>query len=97
MGSDVGLIVGDYEDGAGSHHGFLPSGGNYTAIDFPGSAATLLGGINNLGQMVGEYADGQTTRGFVASEPVPEPRMILPCFLISLGLLGCARKRRGRY
>jgi uncharacterized membrane protein len=40
-----------------SEHGFLLSHGNFTAIDFPGSHATLAFGINARGDIVGSYHD----------------------------------------
>lgn len=41
----------------GEIHGFLLSGGAFTALDVPGSAATVAFGINDLGNIVGAYQD----------------------------------------
>lgn len=50
--NNSGQIVG----GTGSS-GFLLSNGNLTYINYPGAVKTEVTGINNLGQMVGVYAD----------------------------------------
>lgn len=47
-------------------HGFQLSGGAYTTIDPPGSISTNVGGINNSGEIVGSYLDGNNqTHGFL--------------------------------
>jgi uncharacterized membrane protein len=53
--NDAGQIVGTYIDGHGLAHGFLDSGGRYTALDVPGvsNSGTDAYGINNAGQIVG--------------------------------------------
>ncbi len=54
--NNSGQIVGGYQLGDGSRHGFLVSGGTFTAIDNPNAASgTECIGINNLGQIVGAY------------------------------------------
>jgi probable HAF family extracellular repeat protein len=54
--NDSGKIVGTYEDSGGRFHGFLLSGGVYTAIDPPGSTGGVIAsGINTSGQIVGGY------------------------------------------
>jgi probable HAF family extracellular repeat protein len=54
---DEGQVIGFYRDGNGDAHGFLYSGGSYTAIDDPlGVGGTIATGINNNGQIVGYYA-----------------------------------------
>ena len=52
-----GVIVGDYleDDADATYHGFLLDRGKVTRIDVPGAAQTQAVGINNLGQVVGEY------------------------------------------
>jgi probable HAF family extracellular repeat protein len=35
--------------------GYLLSGGSFTTLQVPGSVTTLAAGINDLGQIVGEY------------------------------------------
>jgi uncharacterized membrane protein len=70
FGSDLGAhdinnaeqIVGCY---ALCSHGFLYSGSGLTTIDVPGALVTQASGINDLGQIVGDYFDGTTLRGFV--------------------------------
>src|SRR5262245_20937373 len=51
----------------GLYHGFLYSGGNYTALDAPGATQTQAYGINNvgLGQIVGAYSVGSVNHGFL--------------------------------
>jgi uncharacterized membrane protein len=70
--NDAGDIVGNYigcqsEDAESEFfqlpctyvqlHGFLLRGGTYTNIDPPRSISTLVGGINNSGEIVGSYAE----------------------------------------
>ena len=56
--NDAGQIVGFYQDSLSHQHGFLYSGGTYTAIDDPlGTNGTVATGINNAGQIVGNYSD----------------------------------------
>lgn len=53
--NDAGEIVGFYLDRTGSSHGFLYSGGSYTALPFPAT------GINNAGQIVMENVGSGTS------------------------------------
>jgi uncharacterized membrane protein len=64
--NDRGRIVGTYIDAGGRAHGFLRDKdhgalrekGAFTAIDHPdGALATVASGINNRGQIVGQYID----------------------------------------
>ena len=60
--NDSGVTVGQYEDGSsGSLYGYVQySNGSYVTINPPGAVdQTFLAGINNLGQAVGAYLDGQ--------------------------------------
>jgi uncharacterized membrane protein len=50
---------------AGNVHGFVLSGGIYTAIDFPGANASLAFGINDSGLVVGPYADASGIHGYL--------------------------------
>ncbi len=50
-----GEIAGSYVDASGVSHGFLLSGGTYTSFDPPGSVATYAYGMNDAGDIVGEY------------------------------------------
>jgi hypothetical protein len=61
---------GDYFDAAGIEHGFVSTGGTFTAIDFPGATATAAAGINSTGDIVGLWSDGTTTRGFLPGRPL---------------------------
>ena len=72
--NDAGQIYGYYKIGA-SAYGFLYSGGTYTTINDPSSsgglffdphtsAKTLLYGVDDLGELVGQYID--STGRFVA-------------------------------
>lgn len=45
----------------------LALGQNYTAIDYPGASRTLANGINNGGDIVGNYVAGGVTHGFLLS------------------------------
>ncbi len=65
----IGQISGSYQISTISpFHGFLFSNGNYTSIDVPGSVNTSVGGINNLGQIVGAYRDPMgKAHGFLRS------------------------------
>jgi probable HAF family extracellular repeat protein len=60
-----GQIVGFYLNQG--THGFLYSGGMYTALDDPLAATrvTWAFGINDLGQIVGAYEDGTGSNGFL--------------------------------
>jgi len=49
-----GDIVGVLDD-AGGGHGFLFRDGQFTKIDFPGAIATRAFGINNTGDITGQY------------------------------------------
>jgi probable HAF family extracellular repeat protein len=53
--NDSGQIVGAYTGTDGIEHGYLLSGGTYTTIDVPGSSFTAAYGINNAGQIVGQF------------------------------------------
>jgi probable HAF family extracellular repeat protein len=66
--NDLGTIVGYYKDTTGTDHGFILSGGSYTALDYPGSLSTIAYGINNGGKIVGVYSDATGMyHGFLAT------------------------------
>ena len=69
--NNKGQIVGwgEYGDYSGINHGFLrDTDGSYSTIDFPGiTSYTKVCGINDNGQIVGEYWDGSKMHGFVAT------------------------------
>jgi probable HAF family extracellular repeat protein len=64
-----GLIVGTYQDVAGSTHGFATSDGStFNNVDFPGAAGTQVIDVNDAGDVAGEYTDAANKEhGFVRS------------------------------
>jgi uncharacterized membrane protein len=48
-------------------HGFLLSGGVFTTINGPDASGTEAYGINNSGQIVGNYTDSEINYGFLLS------------------------------
>jgi|GEM_PF-7024138 len=46
---------------------FIYSGGVFSAFDYPGASATFAEGINNGGQIVGEFTDASGNHGFLYS------------------------------
>jgi len=72
--NNFGDIAGNYSSSepanlgtAGDLHGFLLSGGAYTAINFPGAASTLAFGLNGSGVVVGVYTDASGFHGYLRS------------------------------
>jgi uncharacterized membrane protein len=65
--NDLGQVVGVYYDAAGVGHGYLWNGSSFTTMDYPGASVTLLAGISNSGQIVGQYHDGNKWHGFMIS------------------------------
>jgi probable HAF family extracellular repeat protein len=66
--NDKGNIVGTYF-GLQGNLGFLLSGGTYTTISFPDSISTCARGINQSGQIVGDYEQpGGGDNGFLYSD-----------------------------
>ncbi|MGO9829714.1 MAG: hypothetical protein ACLPJH_06200 [Myxococcaceae bacterium] len=66
-----GTIVGGYLDAEGISRGFVLKGEEYSTVDFPGAAGTILTGISPLGEISGEACDtalcNTTTHSFVLS------------------------------
>ena len=48
-------VVGDFEDSAGTVHGFLWNNGGFSDVDYPGAILTLACGINDSGLIAGYY------------------------------------------
>jgi probable HAF family extracellular repeat protein len=67
--NDENAVAGDYQTSAdGKFHGFIETGGVYTAIDVPGAFDTFAQGINNDGDVVGYFDDSLGHRhGFIES------------------------------
>jgi hypothetical protein len=63
-------LVGSYTSGR-VDYGYLLSGGVFTTIDFPRSTSTAVHGINDSGQVVGNYQSNGAELGFLAI-PTPE-------------------------
>ena len=64
-----GLIVGLYQDVAGSTHGFATSDSStFNDVDFPGATSTQAIDVNDAGDIVGDYFDAANVEhGFVSS------------------------------
>ena len=59
--------MGQYQLADGMMHGFLLSNGTYTAIDYPNASYTSANGINDLGEIVGQWTTpAGHTHGFYA-------------------------------
>jgi probable HAF family extracellular repeat protein len=55
---------------SGSSHGFFGTPGNLQSFDLSGALATAARGINNMGQLVGEYVDGSGARHAYVTAPI---------------------------
>ena len=93
--NDLGQIVGGYE-GSGGFYGFIDTGGIYTAIDDPNSDGySFLRGINDSGELVGEYPNSSSQEiAFTAIlNSTPEPGT-LPLMLGAVLLIAGSRRSR---
>ena len=66
----AGTLVGQYSTsdvhGFATSHGFVDTGGTFTAIDAPGATqGTFIAGIANSGALVGGYFDSVTQHSFI--------------------------------
>ncbi len=74
--NDRGEIVGSFTDAGGAVHGFLTDGRRFVQFDAPGSSqtpafnvsGTFINGVNDRGDIVGFFSDGQKVNGFVSFE-----------------------------
>jgi probable HAF family extracellular repeat protein len=62
--NNLGQVVGSYDDGGGNTDGFLYTGGKYVTVDAPGATDTVLYGINDLGQIVGDAYYASTGKNY---------------------------------
>lgn len=97
--NNLGVIVGTFTDSSGMHS-FIRSadGSTYTTIDDPSGVETSIYGINDSGEIVGQYFTSLTSgemSGFIgtpaSSQTVPEPRSYALC-LAGLAAIACARR-----
>ena len=76
--------------------GFLDRGGSFISIDPFGSTAVTANGINDLGQIVGFYADANSnTIGFETTIPEPSTWAMMLAGFAGLGFLGYRKARMG--
>lgn len=76
--NDKGEVVGSFVDNKGNTHGFVFDAGDWHQYDAAGSsqtpafgvAGTFINGINNEGNIVGFFSDGENVNGFVDFVPV---------------------------
>jgi hypothetical protein len=64
-----GKSSGGFNSGTGIH-GFLDAGGSFTQLDVPGAPGTMAIGINDAGQIVGNFSDTGVffpSHGFLAT------------------------------
>ena len=62
-----GDIVGHYIDAAGIDHGYLLHKGNFTTVELTASDGGHVHGINDAGDIVGQYFVGNKYHGFLLS------------------------------
>lgn len=68
--NDRGEIVGVYQDVVPGGHSFLLKSGRYQTLTYPGITGTAAQGINNGGEVVGDFPDPKGTHGFIYLENV---------------------------
>ena len=75
-----GVVVGAYgtEDQFTENHGYSLAGGVYTTIDVPGASLTRATGINDSGQIVGDYQDGKGFHGYLLDSNGTFTRLDVP-------------------
>ncbi|MBR0757377.1 VCBS repeat-containing protein [Bradyrhizobium jicamae] len=60
-----GEIYGDYVDYANRQHGFIDANGTVSKFDFVPNQYTILSGLDDAGNMFGDYFNGTSVEGFV--------------------------------
>ena len=100
--NNEGEVVGSYVDQLGITNGFTFNDvtNTWTTVDDPNASSTAafdvtgttINGVNDIGQLVGFYSDGNNVDGFLAS-PVPEPASL---GYVAAGLLlsACIYRRK---
>lgn len=94
--NDAGVVVGDfYDSDLNASAGFIYDSitGGVSSLLYPGSTYTSLNGINDLGQLVGTFADANyVTHGFLATPvqaSVPEPSLLAMLGAVFAGAGAC--------
>jgi hypothetical protein len=95
--NDFGVIIGVFDTGTGNE-GFLDSGGVITTMSVPGASQTMPFGINDSGQIVGDYIDSNgLSHAFLATPAAAVPEPATKCLMvIGLGTVAVLTRRRSR-
>jgi len=75
--NDSGEVVGCWTDSDGNDHGFTLLAGAYTSFDYPGGPQTCAYGVNNAGDIVGEFAYGSFLLSGGTYSPLAFPGAVL--------------------
>src|SRR6266478_4230839 len=62
--NSLGVMAGYFLDPSFFRHGFIDNAGTVTTVDYPGSAETILLGINDAGDVVGSWNDAGKVAGY---------------------------------
>jgi hypothetical protein len=100
--NNTGEAVGYDIDAAGNMHGIICNTSSLmcTQVDDPnGIGTTTFNGVNDLGQIVGFYVNGNTNTIGLVADPVPEPSTLtlLLAGLCALGFAGVRPLARRRH
>jgi len=71
--NNVGTIVGTYRDANARAHGFIWRAGHYEFFDHPGATSTRVNGINDGGQMAGQWFAAGRSHGFILEDGEAQP------------------------